>query len=129
MTDCLLQHSSTQWLFSQRNVLSLSLSLSLSHTHTHTHTHIKSSTSPLEEKFNGKCLLAFLSFSLGFSSLFLCVFNQVFYMLPFAGKINVPPRLQDRGTRVRGDAQGGRVEAPPNFKDFMEMGDKGTSHI
>jgi hypothetical protein len=97
---------------SNSNVLSPSLSLSL----THTHTHIKSSRSPLEEKFNGKHLLAFISFSLGFSSLFLCVFNQVFYMPPFAGKINVSPRLQNMGTRVQGDAQGGHVEAPPNDK-------------
>jgi hypothetical protein len=29
----------------------------------------------------------------------------------------------------RGDAQGGHVEAPPNFGDFNEMGDGGTSHI
>jgi hypothetical protein len=29
---------------------------------------------------------------------------------------------------VRGDAQGGRVEVPPNFRDFWEMGDGGC-HI
>jgi hypothetical protein len=42
---------------------------------------------------------------------------------------NVPPRLRDGGTRVRGDAQGGCVEVPPNFRDFWEMGDRGMSHI
>jgi hypothetical protein len=43
--------------------------------------------------------------------------------------VNVPPRLRDGGTWVRGDAQGGRVEVPPNFRDFWEMGDWGMSHI
>jgi hypothetical protein len=42
--------------------------------------------------------------------------------------MNVPPRLRDRGTRVQGDAQGGHVEVPPNFRDFREMGD-GGHHI
>jgi hypothetical protein len=42
---------------------------------------------------------------------------------------NVPPRIRDGGTRVWADAQGGRVEVPPNFRDFWEMGDGGTSNI
>jgi hypothetical protein len=50
-------------------------------------------------------------------------------MLQLVMEHNVPPRLRDGGTRVRGDVQGGRVEVPPNFRDFWEMGDGGTSHI
>jgi hypothetical protein len=31
---------------------------------------------------------------------------------------NVPPRLRDGETRVRGDAQGGRVGVPSNFREI-----------
>jgi hypothetical protein len=34
-----------------------------------------------------------------------------------------------RGDAGTGDAKGGRVGVPPNFRDFWEMGDGGTSHI
>jgi hypothetical protein len=44
-------------------------------------------------------------------------------------KNNVQQSLWDGGTWVRGDAHGGCVEVPPNFRDFREMGDLGTSHI
>jgi hypothetical protein len=39
---------------------------------------------------------------------------------------NVPPSLRDGGAQVHGDAQWGRVEVPPKFRDFREMGDGGT---
>jgi hypothetical protein len=43
---------------------------------------------------------------------------------------NVPPRLRDGGARERGDAQGGRVGAPPNFGEIHGgRGDVGVPSI
>jgi hypothetical protein len=44
--------------------------------------------------------------------------------------LNVPPRLRDGGVWERGDAQGGRVGAPPNFGEIHGgWGDIGVPSI